>query len=126
MDQDQYVQALLPIVHKDMVGKKAEEPVKEQVAVLFLSLQMALAYALMTRVDLCIYVFALHRRTQAPLAGEVRRLNAIVRWAQKHPLCFTYLPMKCASHLEAHSDWLPEGRKRMAWMFGAQCGAPTS
>ena len=104
MDQDQYVQALRPIVHKDLVGKKAEEAASEQVSSLFLSLLMALAYALMTRVDLCIYVIALQRRTQAPLVGEVRRLNAIVRWAQKHPLCQTYMPMKCARHLEVHSD----------------------
>ena len=99
MDQDQYVQALRPIVHKDLVGKKPEEMVNEQVSSLFLSLLMALAYALMTRVDLCIYVIALQRRTQSPSVGEVRRLNAIVRWAQKHPLCLTYVPMKCARHL---------------------------
>ena len=104
MDPDQYVQALRPIVHKDLVGKKAEEPVNEQVAKLFLSLLMALAYALMTRVDLCVYVIALQRRTQSPSVGEVRRLNAIVRWAQKHPLHLTYLPMQCAGHLEVHSD----------------------
>ena len=104
MDQDQYVQALRPVVHKDLVGKKTEEAASEQVTALFLSLLMALAYALMTRVDLCVYVIALQRRTQAPTVGEVRRLNAIVRWAQKHPLHLTYLPMKCAGHLEVHSD----------------------
>ena len=104
MGQGQYVQALRPIVHKDLVGKKAEETVSEQVSKLFLSLLMALAYVLMTRVDLCIYVIALQRRTQASLVGGVRRLNAIVRWAQKHPLCLTHMPMKCASHLEVHSD----------------------
>ena len=74
-----------PIVHNDLIGKKAEETVREQVSKLFLSLLMALAYALMTRVDLCIYVIALQRRTQASLVGEARRLNAIVRWAQKRP-----------------------------------------
>ena len=71
MDQDQYVQALRPIVNKDLVGKKAEDPVNEQVVKLFLSLLMALAYALLTRVELCIYAIALQRRTQAPLTGEV-------------------------------------------------------
>ena len=85
MDHDQYVQALHPIVHKDLVGKKAEEAASEQVSSPFLSLLMALAYALMARVDLCIYVIALQRRTQSPSVGEVSRLNAIVRWAQKHP-----------------------------------------
>ena len=50
MYQDQYVQALRPIVHKDLVGNKAEETVSEQISKLFLSLLMALAYALMTRV----------------------------------------------------------------------------
>ena len=54
MDQDQYIQALRPIVHPDLVGRKAEEGVSEHLAKLFLSLLMTLAYAFMTRVDLCV------------------------------------------------------------------------
>lgn len=35
---------------------------------------------------------------------HVRRLNAIVRWAQLHPMHLTYCNMECAGILEVHSD----------------------
>ena len=35
---------------------------------------------------------------------EVRRLNANLRWVQRHALSLTYHPMKCAGHVEVHSD----------------------
>ena len=104
MDQMQYLQALRPIVHKDLTGLKGEDKVSEALAKLFLSLLMACAYALMTRVDMCVFVIALQRRTQEPTALDIRRLNAVVRWAQKHPLSLCYLPMQCAGHMEVHSD----------------------
>ena len=65
---------------------------------------MALAFTLITRIDLHVYVVALQRHTSAPTAGHVRKLNTLVRWAQQNPLRIRYGPMKCAGRLEVHSD----------------------
>ena len=65
---------------------------------------MALAYALQTRPDLAIYVNALQRYAQSPRIVHVKRLNALVRWAQKHPIKLTYRRIKCQCVLEMFSD----------------------
>ena len=65
---------------------------------------MALAYALMNRPDLCVYVNALQPHCQAPLVEHIRKLNAIFGWAQKHPLAIPYKWMTDAYQLLAHSD----------------------
>ena len=70
----------------------------------FLSLLMALAYALQTRIDLGVYVVALQRVAHEPCFIHMRRLNALVRWAQKHPLEMKYRAMKRDRHSEVHSD----------------------
>ena len=71
---------------------------------MFLSLLMALAYTLQTRVDLCVYVNALQRHAQTPTCLHVRRLNAVVRWAQRNPLALHYKRMSEANQLVIHSD----------------------
>ena len=65
---------------------------------------MALAYALQTRIDLGVYVVALQRIAHEPCYLHLRRLNALARCAQKHPLQLKYGAMKCSQLLEAHSD----------------------
>ncbi len=71
---------------------------------LFLSLLMALAFALLTRYDIAVYVIALQRHLQTPTYHHIRRLNTIVRWAQRHPAKLIYRKMKCTKELECHSD----------------------
>ena len=65
---------------------------------------MALAYALQTRPDLAIFVNALQRYAQTTRLVHVKRLNAVVRWAQKHPIKLTYRKMKCLHVLKMLSD----------------------
>ena len=57
-----------------------------------------------TRFDLAIYVNALQRHAQAPQMIHIRRLNALVRWAQRHPLPLVYQHMQPSGILEVHSD----------------------
>ena len=95
MDQTEYLQALKPIQHSDLTGKPADQTAAPQVQQMFHSLVMAVAYTLITRVDLCIYCVALQRVTAAPSNLHVRRLNALVRWAQRNPLAIKYCKMKC-------------------------------
>ena len=83
LDQDAYISALIPIQHHSLVGAPSDSPVSAEVVSLFWSLLGALAYSLLTQHWLAVYVVALQRVTHSPLAIHVRRLNALVRIAQK-------------------------------------------
>ena len=79
VDQHEYSKALKPIDNAEMLGtpdKAAADPVT---AKKFLSLVMALAYGLMTRDDIKVFVIASQRWLQKPTYLLVRRLNAIVK-----------------------------------------------
>lgn len=65
---------------------------------------MALAYALQTRPDLAVFVNALQRVVKAPMILYNRRLNALVRYAQRYPLGLTYPPLKSGKVMTIHSD----------------------
>ena len=104
MDQEEYIDALKTIDDPSLVGLKTDSPVNSTVMSLFLSLLMALAYTLLTRPDLCVYVTALQRVAQKPLCQHVRKLNVLVRWAKKHPIRIVYRVMVCQSRLLGESD----------------------
>ena len=84
-DQDDYIKDLIPIVHHELVGKKAEDKPSEDLVALFWSLLGALAYALTTQHWLAVYVVALQRVTHCPTVGDIRKLNTLVR----HCLLYT-------------------------------------
>ena len=112
MDQVDYLNALKPVSNSLMTGSKAEDRLPEPLAKQFLSLLMALAYALQTRIDLGVYVVALQRIAHEPCFIHLRRLSALVRWAQKHPLQLKYSKMQCGKMLEVHSDaGFPQGNQ---------------
>ena len=75
-----------------------------ELAELYSSLLMTLAYAWNTRVDRHVYVVALQRRAAAPLRGQDRNIHALVRWARQHPVRLHYPPMHRSMPLEIHSD----------------------
>jgi hypothetical protein len=104
LDQIEYLAALKPIASSRLVGMSNDDAVSTDLAKLYLSLLMALAFTLITRVDLHVYVVALQRHTAHPTAGHVRKLNTLVRWAQQNPLRIRYPKMGCANRLEVHSD----------------------
>ena len=104
MDQVVYINSMKPITTTGMLGIKNTEPAPSYLAGLFLSLLMALAFTSLTRPDLSVYIASLQRVAQVPLMLHVRRLNALVRWAQRHPMTLTFGPMTCINVLEVHSD----------------------
>ena len=104
LDQCDYIAALKTIGTAELVGKANDAQASPELAKMFLSLLMALAYTLNTRIDLHVYVVALQRHTAAPTYGHIRKLNTLVRWAQANPLRITYPRMTCAKTLEIHSD----------------------
>lgn len=102
--QTEYLLALKPIVCTELTGVSGTSPAPQWTAQRFLSLLMALAYTLLTRLDLAVNVNALQRCAQNPLVFHIRRLNAVVRWAQRHPLAIVDKKMTPTKWLEVHSD----------------------
>ena len=104
LTKQEYLKALKSIRHPEIIGKKAEEPAAPAVQQMFHSLVMAVAYILITRIDICIYCVALQRVTAAPTNLHVRRLSALVRWAQSNLLVLKHNRMKCGRRLRTYTD----------------------
>ena len=90
---------------------------------------MALAFCLQSRVYVAMYIVALQRHAQDPTAEHIRRLNAIVLSAIKHPVESLYRFMKRDRKFELDSDaaFRREGAKnRMADSAGGQSRVQSS
>jgi len=103
-DQDEYIQALKPITNHKMVGKPADDDADDELTALFWSLLGAAAYAIITQFWLAVYIVSLQRNTSKPKILHLRRLNAVIRVAQKRPAKLTYLAMTPTGRLECHAD----------------------
>jgi len=95
---------LQPIIRQDLRNLPGSADAPPDVAKQYISLLMALAYTLQTRLDLAVYVNALQRHALKPCMIHVRRLNAVVRWAQRNPVSLVYDRMTPTNVLEVHSD----------------------
>ena len=104
MDQDEYIKALIPIVHPDLTGAPGDSPATPALSKLFWSLLGALAYSMLTQHWLAVYVVSLQRSTHSAQMIHIRRLNALVRIAQERLVKLTYPSMNCCRHVMAHSD----------------------
>ena len=93
LDQAAYIAALKPIVHRDLVGSSAEDPLEGELYTMFRSLLGAIAWCNMTRCDIMVYVVALQRIAHKPRVIHARRLNAVVRYAQRNPRSIKYAPL---------------------------------
>ena len=71
--------ALKPIVHANLIGSASATKLGTTVHALFLSLLGAIAYALLTRMDIAVYVAALQRAAHEATVLRLKRLNAVVR-----------------------------------------------
>ena len=65
---------------------------------------MAVAFTLITRVDVAVFVVALQRQAKQPTYDHIRKLNTLVKWIKKNPGRLVYRRMKCQRTLECHSD----------------------
>ena len=89
MDQVVYINALkqMPSSKNSSLETVVDNPTFEQ----FRSLRGAVAYCLLTRADVTIYVVALQRLQEAQVMWKhVKALNVIVRRMQGKPLSLTY------------------------------------
>ena len=69
-----------------------------------MSLLGAVAYALMTRIDVAVFVCAMQRVTHKPKVIHVKRFNAVLRWMQANPKRLAFRPATGPSHLRCVGD----------------------
>ena len=106
LDQTEYVQKIKPIIHADLRNKLPDEPCVHDLHMLYWSVLGALNFALLTRCDIAVFVGALQRVAHKPTILHCKRLNAVLRWAQRNPAQLRYQRFKTQSnqHLRVYSD----------------------
>eukprot|EP00959_Pyramimonas_sp_CCMP1952_P455975 9472419-Pyramimonas_sp.AAC.1 len=102
LDQDESAKQLRPIQHPELTGADAEAKESKIVTDTFVSLGGALAYALIARVWLMVYVVSL-QRVQERTDMHVRRLNAITRKLQACPEKIAYQAMAPTGEVDLQS-----------------------
>jgi hypothetical protein len=107
MHQNHYVAQLRPI-NEGLLGEhKDDEDVNgfsPELGTLFMSLLGGLAWLVLTRLDICIYVQAMQRHAQAPRVSDVRKLNRLLRWVQRRPAGIVFHRHKGKMRISAVSD----------------------
>ena len=103
LNQDKYIAALQPVVHPELTGRAGEEEATPTVTSGFRTLLGGIAYALITKFWIMVFVVALQRKSKCCQIIHVRRLNALLRALQKRPAKLLYQAMKCVKQVEAHS-----------------------
>ena len=104
LDQIKFISAIKEMQVPEALSK-TDQPLPEHLQRQFLSLLMTVAYALLARIDVAVYVTALQRECQKPKPIHVRRLNLLLRWMQKNPRGVRYRKMtKYPNSLVQFSD----------------------
>ena len=90
LDQNDYASAIKPVSVPELMKAKDEDMLVGLLLSCFLTLLGAVAWLLQTRMEIAVYVSALQRKMHAPRAIDLRRLNRVIRWAQRNPKGLTY------------------------------------
>ena len=93
LDQDDYIKALIPISHPELVGSSPETKASEEVVSLYRSLLGAVAYTQLTQHQVACYIVAFQRLANKLTIGDVRKLNVLTKRLQKQPLTITFRPL---------------------------------
>ena len=101
LDQTKFLAACKPM---SVPSKAPTEVLPEDVRRHFLSLLMTIAYALLTRPDLSVFVSALQRESHRAQYVHVKRINTLLRWAQANPRKIKYPVMSYPDALLQISD----------------------
>ena len=97
MHQNHYAAQLRPIDESLLGSHKDEEEVNDfssELGTLFMSLLGGLAWLVLTRLDICVYVQCMQRHAQSPRVEDVRKLNRLLIWVQKRPAGIVYMRHK--------------------------------
>ena len=84
MHQMEFLAAIKEMPYPAVKGAPSEQPLDERMSNHFLSLLMAVAFAMQTRPDAAVFVTALQRAPHTVTVMDARRLNAVVRWLQRN------------------------------------------
>ena len=102
LDQEEYISGIKLCVHPDISSKDSESLAEAALHEQYWSVLGAIAYAILTRPDIAVFIAALQRYTQTPKIIHVKRLNVVVRWAQRNPKKLVFPRLA--------SDATPKGR----------------
>eukprot|EP00439_Symbiodinium_sp_Y106_P057262 s2270_g8.t1 len=104
LDQIKFLSACKPIAQQAAFAGGPTATLPEDARRHFLSLLMTIAYALLTRPDVAVFVSALQRESHKAQVIHVRRLNQLLDWLQKNPRKITYPSMAYPDALLQVSD----------------------
>ncbi len=90
LDQDEYIKGIKLCVSSEITGAKPESKCGTELHAQYWSVLGAIAHAVLTRPDIAVFISALQRWSHAPNVIHVKRLNAVVRWAQRNPKGITF------------------------------------
>ena len=91
LDQIEYCNALKTIAHPTIKASQKENIVPQDLFEQFRSLRGAVAYTLLTRTDISVYVVHLQRQTETTTNyHHIRMLNILVQRLQKSPQVIRY------------------------------------
>ena len=97
MDQDDYIKGIKVCVSSEITKTASEAKAGAELHAQYWSVLGAIAYAVLTRPDIAVFVSALQRWSHAPAIIHCKRLNAVVRWAQRNPRGICYKPLDSSS-----------------------------
>ena len=92
MNQDAYIDAMKPIQHPELTGRRSTDACTAEVHQLYQSLLGAVAYSLLSQAWAAVFVIALQRKTAAPQNIHVRRLNLLLAALQRQKRKLFSLP----------------------------------
>ena len=75
-----------PVIHQDLKGLSSDTECTVETIKLFMDIFGAVAYALMIRIGVAVFV------THKPNTIHTKRLNAVLRWMQANPKRLTFRP----------------------------------
>jgi hypothetical protein len=113
LDQIQYIAGIKLVPTTEFKALQDNDHCTERVHALYWSILGAIAFALLTRPDLDVCVGALQRYSQSPKLIHLKRLNAVVKWAQRNSQKLVYWQLDSQvrpagttipTHLRMYSD----------------------
>jgi hypothetical protein len=105
LDQIDYAKNLRTISHPELTSTPTEADCGPELHQLYMSLLGAVAYLYLTRMDILVFICGCQRWSHKPKIIHVKRLNVIVRWAQRNPRKLVYRVLRgIGTHLRIVSD----------------------
>ena len=97
LDQDDYIKGIKVCESSEITKSASEGKAGPELHAQYWSVLGAIAYAVLTRPDIAVFVSALQRWSQSPAIIHCKRLNAVVRWTQRNPRGICYKPLDSSS-----------------------------